>query len=87
MADYELHITMLGDGVPIRKIVEEMGWHYSVIDADPDLGGGVRHYATKHCGNLMEATGVIAHAVEEIAKRYITVKRAKIEQVLYDVRF
>lgn len=42
----EAHVTLIGDPEELRPKVEETGWTFSCIFGDPNLGPGVKCYAT-----------------------------------------
>lgn len=102
-AYYECHLTIEEgsaiQGAPlsryewqngaIRQAVEEIGWVYSAIANDIDLGPGTKHYATKHFHIDLEAGAVItalgvARQMLETARCHVV--RAKVENVFYDAR-
>lgn len=85
---YECHITLLGKPWEVSKVVEKLGWKFSVIDGDPDLGEGIKCYATRQF-NMKYKTefiiDIVDETAEEIAKaKGIKVLRRKIEIVIYD---
>ena len=79
---YELHITL-------TKAVELEGWKSSAIDGDPLLGDGVKHYLTTYTSDEETARKKLWNGLWELADRglRLTVLRAKIEHIIYDVRF
>lgn len=85
---YELHITMMGNPDNIKEKVEELGWHFSKIDGDPDLGQGIKCYATKPLINL-DTIDVINY-INSVGKRLeelgCNVIRKKIEDIIYDTK-
>jgi len=87
---YECHVTMVGRSDLIRLVVERSGWLFSAIDGDPDLGPGVKCYATKQF-NAKNPKEDVVKAVESIAV-YLgsydccDVVRSKVELVVYDSR-
>lgn len=87
---YECHITLLGDKAEIKRAVEKVRWIFSYIDGDPDLGEGVKCYATKHF-NIKEPQASVADLLQDTSAQieWLTtakVLRKKIEMVLYDER-
>lgn len=74
---YEIHVTLGEDsGEHIS------GWNHSVIDGDPDLGLGTRHYRTAHRASEAGAYS----ALNEAERRWPDAQRFKIEHVIYDDR-
>ncbi len=90
---YECHITIeaSGDITHLKDVVEALGWKFSMIDGDPNLGAGVKCYATRQFNARESQPGVmdkLAFASAAISRRCKTVKvvRRKLEMVLYDDR-
>lgn len=88
---YECHITMLARDFAVAEMVTKTtGWTFSKIDGDPDLGEGVKCYATKHfnCDRMTkeEVIGALNDAAHLIACSMIEVIRRKVERVIYDDR-
>lgn len=87
---YECHITMEADEPnALRAPVAHIGWLFSAIDGDPNLGNGVKCYATRQFkGSLSE--GFVRHqmatAVLELEGMGCKVLRSKIECVVYDTK-
>lgn len=89
---YEAHITMLAekpDHRYLKDLVERYGWKFSKIDGDPNLGDGVKCYATKHFKSslpkekVLEELTAVARHLDGI---YGDVIREKIELVIHDTR-
>lgn len=88
---YEAHITMdtFPNVVYLEDLTKELGWKFSRIDGDPNLGNGVKCYATKQfngnmykgdvLGKLLTAAAILEHQGARILRR-------KVELVLYDDR-
>lgn len=86
---YECHITILGDKEIAMPIVMAIGWTFSCIDGDPDLGKGVKCYATKHFNRRLSShtvKSILVTASEYLRLFNINVIREKIELVIYDNR-
>lgn len=75
----------------LKEAVEELRWKFSKIDGDPNLGEGVKCYATKQFNIRRTKDGVIK-AVDMVAAQlhnnlYVSkVLRSKVELVIYDNR-
>ncbi len=87
---YECHITMIGDPTLIEAATQQTLWKFSCIEGDPDLGDGVKCYATRQY-NKKDTIVAISYRMEETAKLIkkksnCRILRQKIEYVLYDVR-
>jgi hypothetical protein len=87
---YECHVTLTGmASVWAEKWIKDAGWTYSRIDGDPDLGAGVKQYATKHF-NVRKSQEKIIDEMRRLALsltlRGCEVLREKIELVIYDRR-
>lgn len=87
---YKCHITLAKQECvsPIQAI-EALGWKYSAIDGDPDLGEGLLEYATTH----YLPDWVVTDVIDEMAKvtEVLTicghrVIRQKVELVIYDTK-
>lgn len=92
-ASYECHITispnldLVQEVLKIKKQVEStIQWKFSVIDGDPDLGLGMRCYATKWFKTLEEAEDEIHIAAMDLVINGLTLERKKIEMVVHDWR-
>lgn len=87
---YECHVTCRGNKNEIQAAIEAAGWIFSCIDGDPDLGKGVKCYATRQFNIRCTQAGVEC-AVTNMGNRLrsvgVAVLREKIEQVLYDKRY
>jgi len=87
---FECHVTMNGDPTMIKPIVETSKWTFSAIDGDPDLGNGVKCYATKQYNErsgLPAAIGAVSVIAEVLQKAGVNVVREKVEMVVYDRRY
>ena len=87
---YECHITMLGEPEKIRPIIVEEGWTFSAIEGDPDLGPGLKCYATKHFNIKIDQKTVerLVHNEARHLNEYknLNILRTKVEKVVYDDR-
>jgi hypothetical protein len=87
---YECHITISGTHrADVQLSVEDIGWIFSEIDGDPDLGSGVKQYATKHFNVRKKRENVIAElstAADALRSYGCIVLREKVELVIYDKR-
>lgn len=88
---YECHITMWApDPYEIAPIVEKTGWSFSVISGDPDLGSGIKAYATRQFNKRKLKENVILNmnTTAEFIKEFsgAVVLRQKVELVIYDER-
>lgn len=86
---YECHITMVGNPNSIEHNTKGIGWKFSKIDGDPDLGKGVKCYATMHYSfsrnneeDIVEKVNQYADFLNEFLD--IEVIRRKVELVVYD---
>lgn len=87
---FECHITIAGSkSVDVQWSVELIGWTFSEIDGDPDLGKGVKQYATKHF-NYRHSTEFVIEQLTDAAEKLrgygCNVLREKVEVVIYDKR-
>jgi len=90
---YEVHITMDPedkDRIYCTKAVESHGWTFSAIAGDPDLGPGLKCYATKQF-NKKHSVIDLASQMNTVAKSLkddynMKVLRRKIEVVVHDDR-
>lgn len=86
---YECHITFNGEPGYSLTCVESLGWKFSRIDSDLDLGAGSRCYATKQF-NFKYSEQIIIDVLEDMANDLKTVGlnpiRSKVEVVIYDKR-
>lgn len=86
---YECHITCEGDKLATALAIDKIGWTFSCIDGDPDLGSGTKCYATKQFNARHEDDGVIGQlttAAIQLRKLGVKVLREKVELVLFDKR-
>lgn len=86
---WECHIT-LKDKQSAKNCVEKViGWKHSQIDGDPQLGDGVKQYATKNFKPTMSVEEVL-HELQGSARCLrnwgFPVLREKIELVMYDTK-
>ncbi len=85
---YEAHITMEGDPQKLRPVVESVGWKFSCIEGDINLGDGVKCYATRQFNarvgdeRIVQILNGTADGLASVAK----VLRRKVELVIYDDR-
>lgn len=86
---YECHITIESQdwfGTALRVHAHE-GWKFSKIDGDPNLGPGVKCYATRHMSGTLPIDQV-RYQLEVMAKEFKrlgeNVVREKVELVVYD---
>jgi hypothetical protein len=80
---------MKGDPKKISPHVNSVGWTFSSIDGDPDLGRGVKCYATRQFNSKLEVNEVIFllnHTADILIEYGCEVLRKKIELVIYDER-
>lgn len=87
---YECHIT-IASTVPddVQKKVKEIGWLFSAIDGDPNLGPGVKCYATRQFPDripLVEVERYLREAAQCLKWDGFAIRRLKIERVLLDER-
>ena len=80
---YECHITLRPDAA-LPALMALLGWSYSCITDDPQLGPGSRCYATKYYATDTEAIQGTRGAAELFRVRGFHVYRAKVEHVVYD---
>lgn len=86
---FEAHVTMTGDPAAIRPAVEDLGWKFSAIDGDANLGDGIKCYATRQMNERIGEQGALwelMFAADFLAKEGYTVIRRKIERVIFDDR-
>lgn len=86
---YEAHVTMLGDPDELASIVEDIGWKFSAIDGDADLGDGVKCYATRQFNARKGEQNTVAALLEaaiHLQNLGATVLRRKVELVVFDDR-
>jgi len=88
-SDFECHITMKGDRSSLETLVARLrgNWTFSCIDGDPVLGAHVFCYATNHFGSELEAKMRTNDATGELICAGVNPIRAKIEHVVWDLRF
>jgi hypothetical protein len=83
---FECHITMTGDPLLIRPLVESVGWSFSCIQDDPQMGPGVFCYATQYFDSVDSAISETLATGETLADRGALVTRTKVEEIRYDSR-
>jgi len=86
---YEAHVTMLGSPAGIEPLVTALGWKFSAIDGDPNLGTGVKCYATrqfnKRFGEMLAIDNLLM-AAGRLEAAGVKVLRRKVELVVFDDR-
>lgn len=87
---WECHITLGLHPVSSKDLVEALGWKFSCIDGDPQLGSGAREYATRNASSVSDFETVKTHMnyTADVLKRTggFNVIRQKIELVMYDTK-
>lgn len=86
---YECHITCLGSVDEVAPAVEQIGWTFSAIDGDPELGPGVKCYATRQFNERLGLDGAVmevSEAARKLRAMRVTITREKVEHVVYDRR-
>ena len=96
---YECHITINSDGSGCEgaegdyycKLVEDNGWIYSEINGDPDLGKGVKCYATRQFNVTKFGFDLVLESLTNMSfllqENDVPVVREKVELVMYDKRY
>lgn len=89
---YECHITVLPNSYWSVALLEQRiphdGWHFSKIDGDPNLGAGLKCYATKHFPAQTDFLSVLDQldkTARALQAHDVHVIRTKIELILYDI--
>ena len=71
----------------IKAAVKAVKWKFSCIDGDPELGPGIKCYATMHYSFRKDEQWV-KNRLKEISAKLedlgLKIKRTKIEVVIYD---
>lgn len=86
---YEAHITMTGDRIALEAATKAVGWRFSAIDGDANLGDGVKLYATRQMNSRLgddkdiEGLSLVADIMRAAGA---DVLREKVEVVIYDTR-
>lgn len=90
---YECHITLscedYGHKGWTKAAIECLDWKFSCIDGDPDLGKGIKCYATIQYNrkkSIEEVTKLVSEAAKYLRDKGCRVLREKIELVIYDKR-
>lgn len=86
---YECHVTMLGNREVLKRITEGMGWVFSSIENDANLGDGVKMYATKQLNKRVHDSGaveILQDAANSLRSCGAEVLREKVEVVIFDTR-
>lgn len=86
---YECHVTMTGDMAAAHARTNVLGWKFSQIDGDPNLGDGVKMYATRQFKGTMdknEVLGLLKDAADFLEDDLVAVLRRKVELVIFDDR-
>lgn len=88
---WEVHITIGKSFCSAAHAVKLLGpgWKHSQIDGDPQLGPGVKQYATKNYPHTMTAGEVqreLNQSAQFFRERNWLVLREKIELVMYDTK-
>lgn len=92
---YELHITVVPlpsntaqDEFAMQELLSQFdNWHFSKIDGDPELGAGVKLYATSNVAiqhGFNRAKAVLFMMQDELKRHGFNVVRKKIETVVLD---
>ena len=82
---YEVHITLLGPPSDLKRKVEALNWTFSSINGDPNLGTGIKCYATRQYNIKLPLPAIIAKLEETTANFPASqVLRKKVELVVYD---
>lgn len=92
---WECHITCDAESVNTERaryaIENLLKWKFSKIDGDPELGKGVKIYATMHYSTsrftAFEVQKKVQAASARLGNAGLFVLREKIEAVIYDKRF
>lgn len=86
---YECHITLESKHPhSLRETLEALGWKFSAVDGDPNLGSGVKCYATRQYNSERVALHHVIEIVKDLAENLrlqnYKVLREKVELVVYD---
>lgn len=91
---YECHLTcmelVVDNTKKFKEACDEIGWTWSFIDGDPDLGSGIKCYATKQFNSKNtddEIVQALLFARDALRRRDVNVIRAKVEVVVFDERY
>lgn len=87
---YEAHVTFLGERERAKRLVEHIGWKFSAIDGDSNLGEGVKLYATTQLNSKklsqQQAVDRLVQAAGALEREGFSVLRRKVELVIFDDR-
>ena len=86
---YEAHVTMTGDRSTLKAATEGVGWRFSAIDGDANLGDGLKLYATRQMNSKIgddAAISILSEAANFLSSSGATILREKVEVVIYDTR-
>lgn len=87
---FECHVTLQGDKDHIKPIVESTGWTFSAIDGDPNMGDGVKCYATTQLNatkfDCQQAVNAVEQCANVLHAAGMTILRKKVELVVFDSR-
>lgn len=84
---YECHITIGLHPISAKALIESLGWKFSYITGDPDLGTDPHEYATRHASANTQITIVIeelTRIASILARQGFPILREKVELVMYD---
>lgn len=89
---YECHITVadteFSSSILIEEAIKRQKWKFSAIADDPDLGDGIRYYATRHFPRRIEKNDLIfeMNRVSALIREFSQgrILRKKIELIIYD---
>lgn len=91
MKYYECHITIKekDNREFIKRFVKNQKWKFSAIEGDPNLGPGIKVYATRQFNHkysqieIIDNLNTVADLLESIG---IEILRRKVELVIFDDR-
>lgn len=85
---YELHVTVnVADAKLAEHVAQEHHWKTSQITGDPVLGNKPFFYLTTYTETEQMAYQKLYSCAQELRMAGIAVLRAKIEHIIYDVRY
>lgn len=86
---YECHITIDLYPISAKELIEALGWKFSKIAGDPQLGDKTFEYATRSASSQTQLV-VVVNELERVSgilsKQGFPVVREKIELVVHDNR-